>query len=100
MADRLENDVCTVAARELADLRDPLRAALRHHIARPELHAEIRAVLVPAHQNDAFGPELLRREYGEQPDRTVSDHGDRGLRRHPALERRVVPGAVDIGQRQ
>ena len=85
VADGLQDDMGAVAAGELADLGDALLAALGDHVGRAELEAEIRADLVPAHQNDALGPELPRRQDSHQTDRAVTDHGDGGAvrTRHP-----------------
>ena len=54
--------------------------------------------LVPAHEDDPLGAELLRREDGEEADRAVADHGDVVPRCDATHQRRVVAGAVDVGE--
>src|SRR4051812_37500776 len=95
-ADALEHCLCADTSGEVLDAGDPFISALGHDVGRSELSRELLPWPVTAHRDDALGPELLRGEDGEQPDRTVT-HDDH---RHPRLDvrrvRREPAGAQDI----
>ena len=99
VADRLEDDRAA-AVGEVADLGDPVGAALGDHVGGAELTAEVGPRLVAAHQHDALGAELLGRQHGEQADGAVADHGDGAAGLHAAADSGVPAGAVDVGEGQ
>ena len=76
VADGLQDNVGPEAARQLAYLLDAFVTALRHDIGGTELAAQVGARLVPAHQDDLLGTELLRGEHRQEADRTVADDRD------------------------
>src|SRR5215218_11121973 len=75
-ADGLDDRMRAEPSRQVLDPRHALVAALGDEVRGPVLKGELLAGLVPAHRDDAFGAELLGRQYTEQPDGAVADHGD------------------------
>jgi hypothetical protein len=66
-------------------------AAFGDDVGGAEFQGELLPRVVPAHGGDALGTELLGREHTQQPDRSVTDNGDRlalsgpgGLGREPS----------------
>src|SRR2546421_4294621 len=98
--DAFEHRVGTVAAGQVAYPADALRAPLGDHLGRAELAAQVGAVLVPAEQQDPFGTEPPGRQYRAKPDSAVADHRDGRALADPRLDRGVVSGGEDVGERE
>ena len=96
-ADRLEDDVAASVG-QVTHGRDAFLAAGGDDVGCPERAPEVGACLVAAHEHDPLGPELGRREDGEQTDGAVTDDGDRAAVRDAAADGRVPARAVDVGQ--
>ena len=99
VADGLE-DLAGAALGEFQDGVDAVLAAFGDHVGGPELAAEVGAGLVPAHQDDPLGAELLGRQHGQQPHRAVADDRDGVAGGDAGAVGGVPAGAVHVGQGQ
>ncbi len=95
-----EYHVGAVAAGEVHDLGDAGFAAFGYHVGGPEFAAQVGAVFVPAHKDDAFGAEGFGSEYRGQADGAVADDGDDFAGCDFAHVGGVVAGEVDVGKRE
>jgi hypothetical protein len=98
VSDGLDRDVRALPVGEVAHPGDSVLAALGDDVGGTEFDAQVGAVGVPAHQDDAFGPEPPGGQHGRQPDRSVVDHRDGGVRRHASHVHGVVPGQEHVRQ--
>jgi hypothetical protein len=69
--------VSALAAGKFLHAFDAFCASLGDDVGGTELDTEAGAVLVPAHEDDPFGAELLGRQHRQQSGRAVTDdrHG-------------------------
>lgn len=95
-----EYHVGAVAAGEVHDLGDAGFATFGHHVGGPEFAAQVGAVFVPAHEDDAFGAEGFGGEYRGEADGAVADDGDDFAGGDFAHVGGVVAGEVDVGKRE
>ena len=100
MAYGFEDHVGAVAAGEFHDLGDAGFAAVGYYVGGSEFAAQVGAVFVPAHEDDAFGAEGFGCEYCGEADGAVADDGDDFAGCDFAHVGGVVAGEVDVGKRE
>src|SRR4051794_18898656 len=96
----LEHGVDSVASGQLAHSLGCFLAALGHDVGRSELDADVGALLVTAQQDDLLGAEALRRHHAAEADGPVADDRDRLARRYLGAHGCVVPGGIDVRERE
>ena len=95
--DRLDHRVRAEPVGEFLDLRHAVVAALLDDVGRAELAGKLLARLVTAHGDDPVRAELLGGKHAEQPDRTVTDDGDRLARAGLGGDGTEPAGAEHVG---
>jgi len=75
-ADGLDHGVRAQPVREVFDPGHAVVAAFGDDVGGAELQREFLPGLVPAHRDDPIRAQLPGREYRQQADRAVTDHGD------------------------
>jgi hypothetical protein len=99
VADALEDDVGTAAARRRAELLDGVAAVEAHRLG-AELLGELQAVVHAVHREDVRGAEEVGRLHGEQANGPGAENGDGVARADPAALGADVARRKDVAEEE